>query len=75
MNTFTHEGLVQNKLMEFKTGLILLQKQNNELLNGVDLSQACLPYISIKASGMTYRNHLPQKIKDKVEALLNTIFE
>jgi len=33
--------------MEFKTGLILLQKQNNELLNGVDLSQACLPYISI----------------------------
>jgi len=69
------EGIVQNKLNEFKAGLIVLQKLNNDLLDGADLTHACLPYISIKAAGVNYRRYLPEKIKTKVEALLNTIFE
>jgi len=68
-------GIVTNKLMEFKAGLKLLQRENYELLDGADLSQACLPYISIKASGVNYRRYLPEKIKRKVEALLTQIFE
>jgi len=75
MNTLNMEGIVQNKLSEFKAGLIVLQRQNNELLDGADLTHACLPYISIKAAGVNYRRYLPENIKHKVEALLNQIFE
>lgn len=75
MNILNMQGLIQNKLNEFKAGLIVLQKQNNELLDGADLTHACLPYISIKPAGVNYRRYLPEKIKTKVEALLNKIFE
>jgi hypothetical protein len=69
------EGIVQNKLNEFKAGLIVLQNQYGGSLDGADLAHACLPYISIKAAGVNYRRHLPENIKHKVEALLNQIFE
>jgi hypothetical protein len=75
MDSLNMTGLVQNKLEEFTDGLNLLQKQNNEALDGANLVQACLPYISIKAAGVNYRRYLPQKIKLKVEALLTKIFE
>ena len=75
MDTLNMTGIVQNKLGEFKEGLIVLQKQHGELLDGANLTQACLPYISIKAAGVNYRRYLPEKIKIKVEALLNKIFE
>ncbi len=75
MDTLNMKGIVQNKLSEFKAGLIVLQKQYNGQLDGADLTQACLPYISIKPAGVNYRRYLPEKIKQKVEALLNKVFE
>ena len=75
MEVFNLGGIVNNKLMEFKAGLKLLQRENNELLDGTDLSHACLPYISIRAAAVNYRRQLPDKIKLKVEALLARIFE
>ena len=75
MEIFNLGGIVNNKLMEFKSGLKKLQRENNELLDGADLSSACQPYISIQPAGVNYRRYLPEKIKLKVEALLVRIFE
>ena len=75
MDTLNMKGIVQNKLGEFKAGLIVLQEQYNVQLDGADLTQVCLPYISIKPAGVNYRRYLPEKIKQKVEALLNKVFE
>lgn len=75
MKIFNLGGIVNNKLMEFNAGLKLLQRENNELLDGAKLDDVCLPYISIQPAGVNYRRYLPEKIKVKVEALLNRIFD
>jgi hypothetical protein len=75
MQIFNLGGIVNNKLMEFKTRLKLLQRENNELLDGAKLADECQPYISIQPAGVNYRKYLPEKVKLKVEALFKKIFE
>ncbi|MEL1243690.1 hypothetical protein AAEO56_05410 [Flavobacterium sp. DGU11] len=66
---------MHDKLREFKAGLLVLQTENKDELNGVRLSRECSPYISIQSAGVDYRKEIPAKIRHKVEALLLKIFK
>jgi hypothetical protein len=75
MNTIDNmQGIIHNKLDDFNDGIKIIQKENNEALDGTKLKDACSPYISIHAAGINYSRYIPNKVKQKVQSLLERIF-
>lgn len=75
MKTNQNISILQDKLVEFKTGLQEIQKENREILHGTTLTQECSPYISIQVSSINYRKEIPIIIRKKIEILLSKIFK
>ncbi len=74
MDISTHQGLLHDKLGEFKEGLLVLQAENKDELHGVKLLNECSPYISIQVAGIDYRKEIPRRIRLQIEVLLKKIF-
>lgn len=75
MKTISEESILQDKFVEFKTGLHEIQKENREILHGTKLTEECSPYISIQVSSINYRKEIPIMIRKKIEILLSKIFK
>ncbi|RWX03700.1 hypothetical protein [Flavobacterium cerinum] len=75
MKIVNEESILHDKFVEFKSGLLDIQKENHDVLQGTKLAQECSPYISIHVSGINYRKEIPIMIRKKIEILLSKIFK